>query len=56
MSLGRYDIGEQRSAIAYAERRMDEFLHKAEADREKNSKVHAFLGVAAGVFAVVILL
>jgi stage III sporulation protein AB len=56
MCLGRYDIGEQRSAIAYAERRMDEFLHKAEADRDKNSKVHAFLGVAAGIFAVVILL
>ncbi|SHI08327.1 Stage III sporulation protein AB (spore_III_AB) [Sporobacter termitidis DSM 10068] len=56
MVLGRYDIGEQRSAIAYAERRMDEFLRRAEADREKNSKVHAFLGVAAGIFVVVILL
>jgi stage III sporulation protein AB len=56
MSLGRYDIGEQRGAIAYASRRMDEFLRKAEADRDKNSKVHAFLGVAAGIFVVVILL
>jgi stage III sporulation protein AB len=56
MSLGRYDVGEQRSALSYAQRRMDEFLRKAESDRDKNSKVHAFLGVAAGIFAVVILL
>lgn len=56
MSLGRYDIGEQRSAIQYAERRMDDFSRKAELDKERNSKVHAFLGVAAGLFAVVILL
>ena len=56
MSLGRYDVGEQRSAIAYAARRLDECLRRAEADRDKNSKVHAFLGVAAGIFVVVILL
>jgi stage III sporulation protein AB len=56
MSLGRYDVGEQRSAIAYAARRMDECRSRAEADRDKNSKVHAFLGVAAGLFVVVILL
>lgn len=56
MSLGRYDTGEQRSALLYAERRMDEFARKAEMERERNSKVHAFLGVAAGLFAVVILL
>jgi stage III sporulation protein AB len=56
MCLGRYDIGEQRSAIQYAQRRMDEYSRKAETDRERNSKVHAFLGVAAGLFAVVILL
>lgn len=56
MSLGRYDTGEQRNAIQYAERRMVEFARKAETERERNSKVHAFLGVAAGLFAVVILL
>lgn len=54
--LGRYDVGEQRSAIQYAQRRMEEFLRNAEAERDKNSKVRAFLGVAAGIFAVVILL
>lgn len=56
LSLGRYDTGEQKNAIQYAERRMDEFSRKAEIDRERNSKVHAFLGVAAGFFAVIILL
>jgi stage III sporulation protein AB len=56
MSLGRYDTGEQKNAIQYAERRMDEYTRKAETERERNSKVHAFLGVAAGLFAVVILL
>lgn len=54
--LGRYDVSEQRSAISYAERRMEDFLRRAEADRDKNSKVRAFLGIAAGVFAIVILL
>jgi stage III sporulation protein AB len=56
LSLGRYDTGEQKNAIQYAERRMDEYTRKAETERERNSKVHAFLGVAAGLFAVVILL
>ena len=56
MSLGRYDIAEQRSAIGYAARRLDECRARAEADRDKNSKVHAFLGFAAGLFVVVILL
>jgi len=56
LSLGRYDIGEQRSALQYAERRLGDYARKAETEREKNSKVHAFLGVAAGLFAVVILL
>ena len=56
LSLGRYDIGEQKNALQYAERRMSDYARKAETEREKNSKVHAFLGVAAGLFAVVILL
>ena len=56
MSLGRYDTGEQRSAIAYAARRLEEFRRRAEEDRDRNSKVRAFLGVAAGIFVAVILL
>ncbi len=55
-SLGRYDAKEQAGAIAYAQRRLDECIRRAEHDRDANSKVRAFLGVAAGLFAIVILL
>ena len=54
--LGRYDITEQASAIQYTQRRMEEHIRKAEAERDNNSKVHAFLGIAAGLFAIIILL
>ena len=55
-SLGRYDAKEQSNALSYTIRRMEIFLQKAEAQRDKDSKTQAFLGVAAGVFAVIILL
>jgi hypothetical protein len=35
---------------------LEDFRRKAEEDRDKNSKVRAFLGVAAGIFVAVILL
>ena len=54
--LGRYDIAEQAAAIQYAQRRMEEHIRKAETDRDNNSKVHAFLGMAAGLFAIIMLL
>lgn len=54
--LGRYDVAEQAGAIQYAQRRMEEHIRRAEAERDSNSKVHAFLGVAAGLFAIIILL
>jgi stage III sporulation protein AB len=56
LSLGRYDIEEQRRAFSYALRRLDTLTKKAESERDANSKLHAFLGVAAGVFAIIILL
>ncbi|UOO37142.1 stage III sporulation protein AB [Oscillospiraceae bacterium CM] len=56
LCLGRYDIAEQRSAIQYAQRRLEAYVKQAEEERDRNSKVRAFLGVAAGLFAVVILL
>ena len=56
MSLGRYNVEEQKNALVYTRRRMEEFAHKAELARDMNSKMHAFLGIAAGVFAVVILI
>ncbi len=54
--LGRYDIAEQSGAIGYAQRRMEEHIRRAEAERDGNSKIHAFLGIAAGLFAIIILL
>lgn len=56
LSIGRYDAGEQRTAFEYAQRRMEEFAKKARCECETNSKANAFLGVASGIFAVIILL
>lgn len=56
LCLGRYYVEEQRAAISYTVRRMEAFQQAAEADREKNARVRAFLGITAGVFAVIILL
>ncbi len=55
-SLGRYDVAEQKSAISYAQRRMETFANDADAERDKTSKVRAFLGVAAGFFTVILLI
>lgn len=54
--MGRYNADEQRGAFTYAQRRFEEFLHTAEAARDTNSKMHAFLGVSAGLLAVIILI
>ena len=56
LSLGRYNAAEQKSALEYARRRMEDFARKADIERDTNSKLHAVLGVAAGVFAAVILI
>lgn len=55
-SLGKYDIAEQRKAIETAKKQFEAFVKKAEEERDKNWKSQAFLGVAAGLFAVIILL
>lgn len=54
--LGRYDAGEQKSALVRVQRRMEEYARRAEAERDRKARVHAFLGVAAGVFVSVLLL
>lgn len=56
LSLGRYDAAEQRGALVYTQKRMEQYLKKAEAERERDSKLQAFLGIAAGIFAVIMLL
>ena len=55
-SLGRYDTEEQRGAFAYAQRRLEGYLRQAEEARVKQGRVHAVLGIAVGVFVVIILL
>lgn len=55
-SLGRYSAAEQKSALLLSQRRLEMFLHKAEEASEQNARVRAFLGLTAGVFAVIILL
>jgi stage III sporulation protein AB len=54
--LGRYDAEEQRGAIAYARRRFEDFQRRAETARDTDSRLRAFLGVAAGLFAALILI
>ncbi|MCL2562714.1 MAG: stage III sporulation protein AB [Oscillospiraceae bacterium] len=55
-SLGRYDTEQQRDALAYAGRRLESDLHRAEEQRRTQGRVHAVLGIVVGVFVVIILL
>lgn len=55
LSLGKYNAGEQSSAIEYTRRRLSSFAEKAQTRRDSECKMHAFLGVAAGIFAVLLL-
>ena len=55
-TLGRYDTEEQRDALLYTLRRLERHLRCAEEERVKHGRVHAVLGIAVGVFVVVILL
>lgn len=54
--LGRYDTVEQSKAISYCIKRFDQYLKQAEEDKKSQSKIHAVLGVAAGFFAVIVLI
>ena len=55
LCLGRYDVREQAEAIGRVRRRLEIYLKRAEDERTRDSKTHAFFGVASGVFAVMIL-
>ena len=55
-SLGKYDVHEQRKAIESAVRQFEVYARNAAEERDRNWKSQAFLGVAAGIFAVIILL
>ena len=56
LTLGRYNADEQRREIDYMTRRFERFLREAEQEKARDSKMHALLGVTAGVFCVIILL
>ena len=55
-TLGRYDIEEQRSALDDTIGRMEDFWKAAVEERRSRGKVHAILGLVAGMFVVIILL
>ncbi len=55
-ALGKYSGGEQLAAFSYTLRRLERFIQRAEEERDRESKLRAFLGVAAGIFAVIILI
>ncbi len=56
LCLGRYDVREQAEAIGRLRRRLELILRRAEAERDRDSRLHAFFGIASGIFAVIILL
>jgi stage III sporulation protein AB len=56
LCLGRYDVKEQSESIRRVRRKMERFLDRAEEQRRRDSKLHAFFGVVSGIFAVIILL
>lgn len=56
MSLGKYDARQQMRALDYAIARFEVFSARAEEEKRVKSRLNAFVGVAAGIFAVVILL
>ncbi|MCL2829051.1 MAG: stage III sporulation protein AB [Oscillospiraceae bacterium] len=55
-TLGRYDVEEQRSALDDTIGRIEDFWKAAIEERRSRGKVHAALGLVAGVFVVIILL
>ena len=56
LCLGRYDVREQAEAIARVRSMLEPALDRAEEERRRDTKLHAFFGVASGLFAVMILL
>ena len=55
-ALGRYDIEEQRLALSRAERQFEQFLQRARATQIRDSKIKCTVGIAAGLFIVLLLI
>ena len=56
LSLGKYRVQEQGAAIAYTLQRMERCADRAHEEQRRDGRLHACLGVAAGVFAVILLI
>ena len=54
--LGKYDCASQGRIIESAKKSLERIEDRAEKERTANSKLHAFLGIAAGMMAVVVLI
>ncbi|MBQ8831753.1 MAG: stage III sporulation protein AB [Oscillospiraceae bacterium] len=54
--LGKYDCDSQGRVIMTAKKSLERIEERAEKDKNANSKLHAFLGIAAGMMAVVVLI
>ena len=54
--LGKYDFDSQGRVIMTAKKNLERIEERAEKEKNANSKLHAFLGVAAGMMAVVVLI
>ena len=54
--LGKYDFESQSRVIMTAKKNLERIENTAENEKNANSKLHAFLGVAAGLMAVVVLI
>jgi stage III sporulation protein AB len=55
MSLGRYDIDEQRTALSRTIQKLEIFLQQAEDEKRGKGKVCAAMGVSAGLMIAIIM-
>lgn len=53
--IGRYDVTQQRPALAAARSRLEEQMARAEEEKSRLGRMWSVLGVSAGVLAVVML-
>ena len=54
--LGRYDAGDQLTALERAERALNACLARAEEDRRRLGRVYTALGVGSGAMLAILLL
>ena len=55
LSLGKYRVEEQSAAIVCTLHRMERYAEQAHIDQKRDGRLHACLGVVAGVFSVILL-